>query len=188
MAAEEQGAFAALDPDAPAGRAVRGGASRPVAAAKRSTQPRADDQQATSPDEIAEAILSLEPLRLPIATMVQGTLRTEREALERMGADLHAELGGLREWRVREEATRAEQTALCSRAADEWRGAADTARALQGSVSDVTAAARELRGAVEAAGARFWRRAMLAAWLVSLAGLGLVAGLCGVVWLAVAHR
>ena len=188
MAAEEQGAFAALDPDAPAGRAVRGGASRPVAAAKRSTQPRADDQQATSPDEIAEAILSLEPLRLPIAAMVKGTLRAEREALERMGSDLHAELSGLREWRAREEAIQAEQTALYRRAAEEWRGAAEAAGALQVSIGYVATGAKELRGAVEAAGARFWRRAMLAAWLISLVGLGLVVGLCGVVWLALAHR
>ena len=67
-------------------------------------------------------------------------------------------------------------------------GAAEAAAALQAGIADVAAAARELRAAVEAAGARFWRRAMLAAWLVSLVGLGLVVGLCGVVWLALAHR
>jgi len=188
VAAEEQGAFAALDPDAPAGRAGRGGASRTATAVKGPTQPRAEDQQAGQADGAAEATLSLEPLRLPIAAMVQGTLRAEREALERMGSDLHAELGGLREWRSREEAIRAEQTALYRQAADEWRGAAEAAAALQAGIDDVVSASQELRVAVEAAGARFWRRAMLAAWLVSLVGLGLVSGLCGVVWLALAHR
>ena len=105
--------------------------------------------------------------------MVQGTLRAEREALERMGTELRAELGHLREWRVREEAMRADQTALYRRAAEEWRTAAESAGALHASNDELAGASRRsCEAVVDAAGARFWRRAMLAAWLVALVGTG----------------
>ena len=45
-----------------------------------------------------------------------------------------------------------------------------------------------LQAAVEAAIARFWRRAMVAASMLALVGMGLIAGLCGVVWLALTQR
>ncbi len=188
MSNEEQGTLLTLDPDARTARTVRSGTSR--AAATHRTEPaRATDPAmegaATAP---AEATLSLEPLRVPITAMVQGTLRAEREVLERIGTDLRAELELLREWRVREEAMRADQTALYRRAAEEWEAAGRQAAALQTSSVNLLSATQELQATIGDAGARFWRRALLAAWLVALTGLGLIGGLCGVVWLALAQH
>jgi hypothetical protein len=120
--------------------------------------------------------------------MVQGTLRAEREVLERIGIDLRTELEHVREWRVREEAMRSDQTALYRRAAEEWEAAGARAVALQAGGAQLLAATRDLQATVRDAGARFWRRAMLAAWLVALPGLGLIGGLCGVVWLALTQH
>jgi hypothetical protein len=182
MGNEEQGMLLALDPDARTGRPMRGGAPRATAAPP--TDP-ALDSAALAP---AEATLSLEPLRLPITAMVQGTLRAERELLERIGADLRAEFERLREWREREEAMRADQTALYRRAAEEWEAAGAQAGALRVGGTHLLSVTQELQATVREAGPWFWRRAMLAAWLVALTGLGLIGGLCGVVWLALAQR
>jgi hypothetical protein len=181
MGNEEQGMLLTLDPDARPGRQVRGGTART------STPPQTDHVPAT--DSVpAEATLSLEPLRVPIIAMVRSTLRDEREVLERLGTDLHTELEHLREWREHENEMRADQTALYRRAAEEWDAAGRQATALQASSANLVAATHALQTTVVAAGARFWRRAMLAAWLVALTGLGLIGGLCGVVWLALTHR
>ena len=160
-----------------AGRAVPWGSETPQRASR--------TDGATGP---AEATLSLEPLRVPIAAMVQSTLCAEREVLERIGTDLRAELEHLREWRVREEAMRADQTALYRRAAEEWERAGRQAAALQVSGAHLLSAIQELQAAARDSGAWFWRRAMLAAWLVALTGLGLIGGLCGAVWLALAQH
>jgi hypothetical protein len=138
--------------------------------------------------QLAEATLSLEPLRVPITAMVQGTLIAEREALARMAGDLQAALERLQGWLEREEAMRADQTALYRRAAEEWVGAGDHAAGMRTSTEALTHATSELRTTIETATARFWRRALVAAWVISLAGLGLVVALCAVVWLALNHR
>ena len=188
MSNEEQGTLLTLDPDARTARPERSSAARAAAThdsePARATDPVVDDAAAAP----AEATLSLEPLRVPITAMVQGTLRAEREVLERIGTDLRAELERLREWRVREEAMRADQTALYRRAAEGWDGAGRQAAALQLCASHLLSATQELQATVRDAGARFWRRAMLAAWLVALTGLGLIGGLCGVVWLALTQN
>jgi hypothetical protein len=136
----------------------------------------------------AEATLNLEPLRLPITTMVQGTLRAEREVLEQMSTDLRAELAFLHEWHTREEALRVDQTTLYRQAAEHWQAAGEHAAALCVHVDRLEGITAVLHGAIEAAIARFWRRALLAAWLVALTGVFLLGGLCSVVWLALAHR
>jgi hypothetical protein len=187
MSNEEQGTLLTLDPDERSGRPARSSTSR--AATSRHAEPAwaampVIDGAATAP---AEATLSLEPLRVPITAMVQGTLRAEREVLERIETDLRAELERLRECRVREEAMGIGQTDLYRRAAEEWEAAGRQA-ALKASSANLLSATRELQAAVGEAGARFWRRTMLAAWLVALSGLGLIGGLCGVVWLALAQR
>lgn len=188
MSNEEQGTLAALDPDAPAGRGGRPGTSR-IAAARGTTQGQANDErQGGMAVPTAEATLSLEPLRVPIATMVQGSLRVERDALERMSTDLRAELVLLHDWRTREEAMRVDQTALYRNAAEHWQAAGGHAVALCEHVDRLEGITKALHAAVEAAIIRFWRRAMLVAWMVALTGLGLLGGLCGVVWLALVHR
>ena len=181
MGNEEQGMLLTLDPDAGPGRQVRGGTAR--------TSITSQTEQAPATESVpAEATLSLEPLRVPITSMVRSTLRDEREVLERIGKDLRTELEHLRVWREHEGEMRADQTALYRRAAEEWNTAGRQATALQASSADLVAATRTLQATVVAAGARFWRRAMLAAWLVALTGLGLIGGLCGVVWLTLTHR
>jgi hypothetical protein len=188
MSNEEQGTLLTLDPDARTGRPARSSTSR--AATSHHAEPAwaavpVTNGAASAP---AEATLSLEPLRVPITAMVQGTLRAEREVLERIETDLGAELERLREWRVREEAMRVGQTDLYRRAAEEWEAAGKEAAALKASSANLLSATRELQAAVGEADARFWRRTILAAWLVALSGLGLIGGLCGVVLLALAHR
>jgi hypothetical protein len=136
----------------------------------------------------AEATLNLEPLRLPITTMVQSTLRAEREVLEQMSTDLRAELALLHEWHTREEALRVDQTTLYREAAEHWQAAGEHAAALCANLDRLEGITAALHGAIEAAIARFWRRALLAAWLVALTGVFLLGGLCSVVWLALAHR
>ena len=79
---------------------------------------------------------------------------------------------------------REDQTALYRRAAEEWAAAETQAAALRASGAHLLSATQELQATVREAGGQFWRRAMLAAWLVALTGLGLIGGLCGVVWLA----
>ena len=181
MGNEEQGTLLTLDPDARPGRQVRGGTAR--------TSITPQTEQAPAIDSVsAEATLSLEPLRVPITAMVRSTLRDEREVLERIGTDLHTELEHLRVWREHENEVRVDQTALYRRAAEEWDGAGRQAAALQASSANLVTATQALQATVVAAGARFWRRAMLAAWLVALTGLGLIGGLCGVVWLTLTHR
>jgi hypothetical protein len=123
-----------------------------------------------------------------IAAMVQGTLVAERQALERMAADLRAELVRLQEWQTRDQAMRTDQTALYRQAADYWQAAGEHAMSLCEGVVRLEGITQVLQAAVEAAIARFWRRAMLAAGLLALVGMGLIAGLCGVVWLALAQR
>jgi hypothetical protein len=135
-----------------------------------------------------EATLSLEPLRLPITVMVQGTLRAERELLERLGTDVRDELEQLRAWRVREEAMRADQSALYARAVEEWDSAGTQAVALNEALARLEGITHVLHAAVEAAIVRVWHRAVLAAWLVALTGFGLIGSLCGVVWLALSRH
>jgi hypothetical protein len=180
MSTEAGSAPVALDPDAPA-RAGHSGTRQPEPVARSA-------QQSAAPGTVAEATLSLEPLRVPITAMVQGTLVAERQALERMALDLRAELSRLQEWQVREETMRTNQTALYRQAAESWRAAGEHAASLCESVTRLEGITQVLQAAVEAAIARFWRRAMLAASLLALVGMGLVAGLCGVVWLALAQR
>jgi hypothetical protein len=105
-----------------------------------------------------------------------------------MAGDLQAALERVQGWLEREEAMRADQTALYRRAAEEWTGAGDQAAELRTSTEALTRATGAVRTAVETATAQFWRRALVAAWVVSLAGLGLVVALCAVVWLALNHR
>jgi hypothetical protein len=188
MSSEDGGRLTAPDPDVAPARTTRNGAGRGTrqdeAAPAAVPPPRTD----ATPRELAEATLNLEPLRVPIAAMVQGSLAAEREALERMGADLRAELARLRGWQAREEAMRTDQTALYRHAAEHWQAAGDHAHALCAAVVRLEGITQVLQAAVEAAIARFWRRAMAAAGLVALVGLGLIAGLCGVVWLAITQR
>ena len=132
----------------------------------------------------AEATLNLEPLRLPIAAMVQATLRTEREAIERWDWNC-AELALLQDWRIREEAMRVDQTALYRHAAEHWKDAGNQADAPRRAPPTSMALRRCCRQRSRPLG-RFWRRALLAAWMVALTGFGLIGGLCGVVWLALA--
>jgi hypothetical protein len=120
--------------------------------------------------------------------MVQSTLRAEREILEQIATDLRAELALLHAWRTREEALRVKQTALYRQAAEHWQAAGEHAAALCEHMERLEGITTVLHAAVEAAIARFWRRAMLAAWVVTLTGVGLVGGLCTVVWFALAHR
>ena len=187
MSTDEQGALVALDPDAPAGRSGRSSSTR--LAPRGPVQGRAsDDLKAGMLIADAEATLNLEPLRLPIAAMVQATLRTEREAIERMGLELRSELALLHDWRMREEAMRVDQTALYHDAAEQWKDAGDHAVALCRQLDRLEGIAQVLHAAIEAAINRFWGRALLAAWFVALTGFGVVGGLCGVVWLALAQR
>ena len=188
MSAEEQGTLLAVDPDAPPARTGRNNPGRGAHARNGDLASMPESPRNSASLHPAEATLNLEPLRVPIATMVQGTLIAEREALARMAGDLHATLERLQAWLEREEAMRADQTALYRRAAEEWVGAGDHAAGMRTSTEALTHATSELRTAVAAAGGRFWRRALVAAWVVSLAGLGLVVALCAVVWLALNHR
>lgn len=183
MEREGQRTLVAINPDMTGSHAAPSGA--------RATPARSVEAPAgTTPDQrgAAEAILSLEPLRAPIAAIMQSTLVAEREALERMSADLRTELDRMREWRVREEALRVDQMALYRQAAEHWEEASNRARAVCEATGRLEGVTQILQAAVEAAVVRFWQRALLAAWVLSFVGLGLVAGLCGVVWLALAHR
>jgi hypothetical protein len=183
MEREGQRTLVAINPDMPGSRAASSGI--------RATSLRSIEAPAGSPPDqpvAAEATLSLEPLRVPIAAIVQSTLVAEREALERMSADLRVELDRLREWRVREETLRVDQTALYRQAAEHWEAAINRAQALCEATGRLEGVTYVLQAAVEAAVVRFWQRALLAAWVLSFVGLGLVAGLCGVVWLALAHH
>ena len=187
MSAEEQGTLLAFDPDAPPARTGRASAGRGGHGRTGDLASVPESGRNGASPHPAEATLNLEPLRVPIATMVQGTLIAEREVLARMAGDLQAALERMQGWLEREEAMRADQTALYRRAAEEWTGAGDQAAGMRTSTEALTHATSELRKAVEAANARFWRRALVAAWVVSLAGLGLVVALCAVVWLALNH-
>lgn len=189
MSTDDADALIAPDPVAPPARATRGGTGRNTST-RQDDAPRAaaTPPSDAAPGEVAEATLSLEPLRLPIAAMVQGSLAAERETLERMSADLRAELAQLRAWQTREEAMRTDQTALYRYAAEHWQAAGDHALSLCELLTRLEGITQVLQAAVEAAIARFQHRATLAAGLLALVGMGLIAGLCGVVWLALAQR
>lgn len=187
MTTEKGSALVALDPDATPARTPRGGTGNDTSTPQVNPSAAAGPaQDNTTPREVAEATLNLEPLRIPIAAMVQGTLVTERQALDRMAADLRAELDRLQEWQARDQAMRTDQTALYRQAAEYWQAAGEHAMSLCEGVARLEGITQVLQAAVEAAIARFWRRAMLAASLLALVGLGLITGLCGVVWLALA--
>jgi hypothetical protein len=188
MGNEEQGTLMALDPDAPAGRSVPARMPRLPTARGTSHGRTGDELPVSLAAPVAEATLNLEPLRLPITTMVQGTLRAEREVLEQLSTDLRTELALLHEWHTREEALRGDQTDLYLQAAEHWHAAGEHAVALRANLDRLEGITAALHGAIEAAIARFWRRALLAAWLVALTGVFLLGGLCGVVWLALMHR
>jgi hypothetical protein len=187
MSTEDGSSLVALDPDV--ARTPRSGTGRGAGTQQRdlgpATRPVPDQD---GPHGVAEATLNLEPLRVPIAAMVQGTLITERQTLERMATDLHAELVRLQEWQVRDQAMRTDQTALYRQAAEYWQAAGERAMSLCEGVARLEGITQVLQAAVEAAIARFWRRAMLAASMLALVGMGLIAGLCGVVWLALTQR
>jgi hypothetical protein len=184
MTTEDGGTLVALDPDATPARTPRSGTGHGVSTQQGDPNPATRPVQGNAaPREAAEATLNLEPLRVPIAAMVQRTLVAERQVLEGMAADLHAELVRLQEWQARDEAMRTDQTALYRQAADYWQAAGDHAMTLCEGVARLEGITQVLQAAVEAAISRFWRRAMLA-----LVGMGLIAGLCGVVWLALAQR
>jgi hypothetical protein len=185
MTAEEQGPLPAVDPDARPARAARAGTGRGTARGAEAEEAQPEAAAGAAP---AEATLSLEPLRLPLTAMVRDSLRAERTVLERLGADLRAELERLHEWRVREEAMRADQTALYRQAAEHWRAAGAQAAGLNEAMDRVGGAARTLHAVVEAAIGRMWRRALVAAVLVGAVGLSLIAALCGVVWLALTQH
>ena len=132
--------------------------------------------------------MSLEPLRVPITAMVRSTLRDEREVLEPLGrtsipSSSTCGNGGGSEAR---DADRPD--GLYRRAAEEWESRGRQATALQVSSANLVAAHKACRQPSLLPAPRFGRRAMLAAWLVALTGLGLIGGLCGVVWLALTHR
>jgi hypothetical protein len=185
MSTEDGSAMVALDPDAMPARPPRGGTGQGAGTRPADPSPAPDKE---GPHGGAEATLNLEPLRVPIADMVQGTLVAERQALERMAVDLRAELVRLQEWQTRDQAMRTDQTALYRQAAEYWQAAGERAMSLCEGVARLEGITQVLQAAVEAAIARFWRRAMVAAGMLSLVGMGLIAGLCGVVWLALRQR
>jgi hypothetical protein len=185
MSTEDQGTLLTLDPDVRPARGTRGGVGRGSNRLSDTTEPEPAHGDTLAP---SEATLSLEPLRVPITAMVQGTLRAERELLERLGTDVRNELEHLRDWRTREEAMRAEQTTLYAGAVEAWDIAGTRAAALGESVARLDGITQVLQAAVEAAIVRVWHRAVLAAWLIALTGLGLIGGLCGVVWLALTQH
>src|SRR5689334_7041123 len=117
MRTEEQGTLLTLDPDARPARVPRSRAGRSDSRGLDMAEPEAAEEGGVAP---VEATLSLEPLRLPITAMVQGTLRAEREVLERLGTDVRDELEQWRAWKVREETMRADQSALYARAVEAW--------------------------------------------------------------------
>ena len=176
MSAEQQGTLVPLDPDTPSGRA------------QRAMSGRAGPSRTSVGQGAAEATLSLEPLRVPIAAMVQGAVVAERELLEQVTGELGTAVEQLKEIQAREEAMRVDQTALYRQAAQRWQAASDAAVTLHARLDELIAQTQALSGIVEAASTRFWRRAMVAAWILSLAGLAMVASLCGVVWLALTQH
>jgi hypothetical protein len=185
MSKNEPGTLLTLDPDARPARVTRGGLARGSTREAETTELEAARSGGVGP---AEATLSLEPLRVPLAAMVRGTLSAEREVLERLGTEIHVELEQMREWRTREEAMRADQAALHVRAVEAWDIAGTRTAALNESMARLEGITQVLHAAVEAAIVRIWHRAVLAAWLVALTGLGLIGGLCGVVWLALSQH
>jgi hypothetical protein len=188
MSTDDGSTLVALDPDAAPAHRARGGTGRGDAAQGLRNMPTVQTTDDAAPREVAEATLNLEPLRAPITVMVQETLIAERQVVETLAADLRVELTRLHEWQVRQEAMRADQTALYRQAAEYWQAAGEHAMSLCNGMARLEGITQVLQAAVEAAIASFWRRAMLAASLLALVGLGLIAGLCGVVWLALAQR
>ena len=176
MTAEQQGTLLPLDPDAPTGRTQKGPAGRAAAS------------RASIGQSAAEATLSLEPLRVPITAMMQNAVVAERELLEQVTGDLTSAVEEMKETQSREAAMRVDQTALYRQAAQQWQAASDSAAILHARLDELIAQTHALTATVEAASTRFWRRAMVAAWILTLAGLGLVASLCSVVWLALTQR
>jgi hypothetical protein len=185
MSSEEQGFLLTLDPDGPSGRPTRSRSARVAVPQAPESAPAVHDPAVANP---AEATLNLEPLRLPITAIVRTTLVAERAALQQLGDELRAELAHLHDWRIREEAMRADQTALYRDAANAWEAAGDQATALGESARRLAESTHSLHVAIDRAIGRFWRRILLAGGVLALVGLALVAGLCGVVWLALANR
>ena len=142
---------------------------------------------AAQSDGPAEATLNLEPLRLPITTMVAGTLRAERQVLEQMGTGPVRTEAGTSCQRLAS-TRRHMQRADCpvSASSQEWQAATAQTTVLHSvPLEPCRGGAGGDQGQGPGERTHFWRRAMLAAWLVALYRLGPGAGgLCGMVWLA----
>ncbi|MGH2409829.1 MAG: hypothetical protein ACRDGS_05595, partial [Chloroflexota bacterium] len=98
MSAEEQGILLAIDPDVSPARTGRNSAGRGAHTRNGDLTPAPEPMRNGGSPRLAEATLNLEPLRVPITAMVQGTLVAEREVLARMACDLHTALERLQGW------------------------------------------------------------------------------------------